>query len=96
MSSEKAFQNGDIATNIIREYADIFWDYLCKIINTMFKLSIFANTLKLVDVRPLQKRGWKSLKENYRRVSVPQILSKTYGRIMFAQISAFFDDIFSK
>ena len=43
-----------------------------------------------------KKEAEKSLKENYRRVSVPQILSKTYGRIMFAQISAFFDDIFSK
>lgn len=95
LSIKKASQNEDIATRMFKENVDIFPNYLCQSINTMFKSSIFPNTLKLADVRTL-KKGWKCLKENYRPVSIPPILSKTFRRTMFAQISAFFDDIFFK
>ena len=95
LSIKKASQNEDIVTRIFKENVDIFPNYLCQSINTMFKSSIFPNTLKLADVRTL-KKGWKCLKENYRPVSIPTVLSKTFRRTMFAQISAFFDDIFSK
>ena len=71
-------------------------DYLCESINAMFKLSMFSNFLKLADVTPLHKKDSKELKEDYRSVSILVTLSKTFERTMFAQISAFFDNVFSK
>ena len=57
---------------------------------------IFPNTLKLANVTPLHKKGREDLKENYRPVSILPALSKVSERIMFAQIPAFFDNVFSK
>ena len=62
----------------------------------MFKSSMFPNSLKLADVTPLHKTGRKELKEDYRSVSILPTLSKVFERIMFVQISAFFDNVFSK
>ena len=72
----------------------IFLDYLCD--NAMFKSSMFPNSLKLVDVTPLHKKGRKVLKENNGSVSILSTLSKNFEIIMFAQIFAFFDYVFSK
>ena len=71
-------------------------DCLCDNINALFKSSMFPNSLKLADVIPLHKKSRKELKEDYRSVSILPTLSKMFDRIMFAQISAFFDNIFSK
>ena len=60
------------------------------------KSSIFPSCLRHADVTPLRKKCNKSLKENYRSVSILSILSKVFERSMFKQMSSFFDDIFSK
>ena len=52
--------------------------------------------MKHADVTPLHKKCNKSLKENYRPVSILSILSKVFERSTFKQMSSFFDDIFSK
>ena len=52
--------------------------------------------LKHADVTPLHKNCNKSLKENYKPVSILPTLSKVFERSMFKQMSSFFDDIFSK
>ena len=57
---------------------------------------MFPDSLKVADVTLLHKKGRKDLMENYRPVSILPTLSKVFERIMFAQISAFFDNIFSK
>ena len=62
----------------------------------MFKSSMFPNSLKLTDITPLHKKGRKELKEDNRSVSILPTLSKILEMIMFAQISAFFDYVFSK
>ena len=45
---------------------------------------------------PLQKKGKKDKKDNYRPVSILQTLSKCFEKCMFSQMSAYFDEIFSK
>ena len=65
-------------------------------VNATFKSSVFQNSLKLADVTPLHKKSRKGLKDNYRPVSILPTLSKIFERIMFAEISAFFDNFFSK
>ena len=57
---------------------------------------MFPSCLKHTDVMPLHKKCNKSLKEDYRPVSILLILSKVFERSMFKQMSSFFDDIFSK
>ena len=71
-------------------------DYLCDSINALFKSLMFPNFLKLADVTPIHKKGMKELKEDYRSVSIIPTLSKMFERIMFVQISASFDNVFSK
>ena len=62
-------------------------------INTLFQSLIFPDSLKLADVTPIPKKGMKELKEDCRLVSVFPSLSKMFERIMFVQISAFFNDV---
>ena len=72
-------------------------DYLCDSINALFKSpisSMFPNSLKPTVITPLHKKGRKELKEVYRSVSILPTLSKMFDRIMFAQISTFFDNVF--
>ena len=71
-------------------------DYLCDSINALFKSLMFPNFLKLADVIPIHKKGMKELKEEYRSVSIIPTLSKMFERTMFVQISASFDNVFSK
>ena len=92
----KASQYSDIPTKIIKENSDIFSNFICESINNSIKSSIFPSCLKHVDVTPLHKNCNKSLKENYRPVSILPILSKVFERSMFKQMSNFFDNIFSK
>ena len=70
--------------------------YLCDSINALFKSSMFPNSFKLAYVAPIHKKGMKELKEDYRSVSILPTLSKIFERIMFVQISASFDNVFSK
>ena len=52
--------------------------------------------MKEADVTPIHKKGKKDKKENYRPVSILPVLSKIFERIVFIQMSAFFEDIFNK
>ena len=71
-------------------------DYLYGSINTLLLSLIFPNSLKVADVTRIPKKGMKELKEDYRSVSIIPTLSKMFERIMFVQISASFDNVFSK
>ena len=57
---------------------------------------MFPNSLKLADFTALYKKARKELKEGTRSVSILPTLTKIFEMIMFAQISAFFDYVFSK
>ena len=91
----KATQKTDILTRIFKENIDIFTDFLCTSINSVIKSSSFPSALKLADVTPVHKKGRKDMKENFRPVSILPTLSKIFEKCMFAQMSTFFDNIFS-
>ena len=67
-----------------------FVDFLYKSIKATFKSSMFLNSLKLADIAPLYEKDKEDLKEKYRPGSILPTLSEVFGKIMFAQISAFF------
>ena len=64
------FEANHIKKAKTKENADISADYLCESINAIFKLSMFLNSLKLADARPLHKKGRKELNEDYRSISI--------------------------
>ena len=96
LKMNKASQSSDIPTKIIKENVDIFAEFLWKSINSSIKSSTFPSCLKLADVTPLHKKGKKDKKDNYRPVSILPTLSKCFEKCMFSQMSAYFDEIFSK
>ena len=89
-------ETNDIEKVNSKENAHIFVDYLCESINSMFKSSMLPNSLKLADITPLHKKGSKELNEDYKSVSILPTLSKSFERIIFAKMSAFFDNDFSQ
>ena len=96
LDKNKASQHSEIPIKIIKENLDIFVDFLCTNINSSFKSTSFPSCLKIADVTPLNKKGKKDLKENYRPASILPIFSKVFERSMFAQMSSFFDNFLSK
>ena len=97
MNNEKASQNSDIPTKIVKENSDIISKVLCSFINDSIKSFTFPSCLKEVDVTPIHQKGKKGKKGNYRPVSILSVLSKIFERIMFIQMSAaFFENIFNK
>ena len=58
--------------------------------------SFFYNSLKNAIITPIHKKGAKTPKDNYRPVSILSNISKVYERLMFKQISEYFEPILSK
>ena len=92
LNKNKASQKSDIPIRIIKNNVDIFADFLCETVNCTTKTSNFPSCLKLADITPLHQKGRKDNKENYIPVS---ILSEIFERILFEQISGFFDNFLS-
>ena len=96
LNKNKASQKSNIPIRIIKDNVDIFADFLCETVNCTIKTSNFPSCLKLADITPLHKKGRKDNKENYRPVSILPTLSKIFERILFEQISGFFDNFLSE
>ena len=62
----------------------------------MIENSVFPDSLKQADIKPVYKADSKNKKENYRPVSILSNLSKTYERYMYTQMDKYFDSILSK
>ena len=95
LDKSKTSQKTDISTRSIKENIDIFAEFLCTSINGVIKSASSPCYLKLADVTPLSKKMRKDMKENFRPVTILLTLSKIFEKCMFAQISTFFDNIFS-
>ena len=52
--------------------------------------------MKNAIITPVHKKGAKSLKDNYRPVSILSNLSEIYERLLFKQVSEYFEPILSK
>ena len=52
--------------------------------------------MKNAIITPVYKKGTKTSKDNYRPASILSNISKIYERLMFKQISEYFEPILSK
>lgn len=86
--------SGAFSSKLIKMVADILSEPLSHCINSSFRSATFPESLKLADVTPIFKKGDKFLKENYRPVSILPCLSKVFERVIFSQLSNYFDSIF--
>ena len=96
LKTNKATQSTDIPTKLIKENSDIFGDFIFGNYNNCVSSSIFPNFLKNAIITPVHKKGAKSSNENFRPVSILSNISKIYEKLLFKQISEYFEPILSK
>ena len=85
----KASQDTDIPRKIIKDNADVSSDFLPSGFNNSIRISIFPSSLKQAIITRVFKRADKSLKENYRPVSILPNISKIFERSLFKQFLTF-------
>ena len=96
LKTNKATQNTDIPTKLIKENSDIFADFIFENLNDCIAKSLFPSSLKNAIITPVHKKGTKTSKDHYRPVSILSNISKIYERFIFKQMSEYFESILSK
>ena len=91
-----ATQNTGIPAKLIKENSYIFGDFIFENFNNSVFYSIFPSPMKNAIITPVCKKGTKTSKDNYRPVSILSNISKFYERLMFKQISGYFEHSLSK
>ena len=79
---------------MIKENSDIFGDFIFSNLNCCIKTSSYPSLLNKADMAHVHKKDSKSEKNNHRPVSILSNISKVYERIMFKQMSEFFESSF--
>ena len=95
LQDEKAVQQSHIPTKIVKMNVDIFSELLYFEIYKAIEFLSFPFCMKLADVTPVYKKGNRSVKDNYRPVSILPNLSKVFERCLYKQMSPYFDNILS-
>ena len=70
LNNNKATKNTDIPTKIIKENSDIFRDFIFSNLNCCINTSSYQPLLKRADITPVHIKDSKSVKNNYRPVSI--------------------------
>ena len=97
LDSSNAMQKADLPVKLLKGNKDFFATYIAKYFNDSLKSAKFPNCLKLASITPVFKKNVCASKNNYRPVSVLPVISKIFERIIICnQLSAFFEEIFSK
>ena len=76
-----------------KENADIFGSYICYFFNDSVERGDFPSILKLANIAPVFKKGFKGSKDNYRPVSILPVISKIFEACK--QITFFIDPLLS-
>ena len=70
LKANKATQNTDIPTKLIKENSEIFADFIFENLNDSISQSVFPSALKLANITPVPKKDFKSKKDYYGPISV--------------------------
>ena len=65
-------------------------------VNKALKTGSFPDSLECANVRSLYKKEEPFDKKNYRPVSILPLLSKVYERVIYEQVSNYFESFFNK
>ena len=91
LDKKKSTPLNNIPTNIIVDNKDIFSPIITKIYNSSCSLSIFPDDLKYAEVTPVFKKEDRTLKSNYRPISLLPPIAKVFERDIYNQISSFIE-----
>ena len=95
LNKKKAAISTCIPVKILVDSIDTYLPVLTDIINNSVRNGTFPDELKLAEVTPIFKKADLFDITNYRPVSLLSHVSKVYERIIFNQISAYFEPLFS-
>ena len=91
---EKSTSRDDIPAKILKKCSNVVSQYITEIYNDSTQHSGFPNPLKEAIVTPVHKKGERSLKDNYRPVSILPTISKNFEKDMYEQIYSYFQKYF--
>ena len=74
---------------------DICSTVLRKLINSAIKGCVFPNKLKVADITPIFKKGNATDVKNYRPISVLPPISKIFEKLLYMQMSTYFEQFLS-
>ena len=85
-----------ISTNMLQKLAPVVINPLTHIINQSLCTGIFPNRLKIAKVILLFKKSDPHIFDNYRPISLLSSISKTFEKVVFNQVCAYFrnNDLF--
>ena len=95
LNKKKAAISTGIPVKILIDSIDTYLPVLTDIINNSIRNGTFPDELKLAEVTPIFKKVDPFDITNCRPVSLLLHVSKVYERIIFNQISAYFEPLFS-
>ena len=77
----KATQESDIPTKLVKRFDNLIVDYLQENFNNCLKKGTFPKDFKKAVVHPTHKKDYKTVKSNYRPISILPNLSKIHKRL---------------
>ena len=95
LDPKKAQVENDIPAKVLIGINDIVSEYIKNAFNNAIATGKFPKSLKMADVIPIYKELERTLKNNYRPVSLLPIVSKIFEDIMNEQILAYMEKFLS-
>ena len=90
----KATQESDIPTKIVKRFDNLIVDYLQENINNCLKKGTFPKDFKKAVVHPTHKKDCKTEKSNYRPINILPNLFKIHERPLYDQMYTYFSNFF--
>ena len=90
--SSKATGIDTIPAKVIKEIAEEIAPPLTFLINKSLEHGIFPSAEKIAKITPLYKSGDRSNTDNYRPISILNIISKVVERVVFDQLSNYLEE----
>ena len=90
----KATQESDIPTKLVKRFDNLIVDYLQENFNNCLKKGTFPKDFEKAVVQPTHKKDCKTEKSNYRPISYLPNLSKIHERLLCDQMQTYFSNFF--
>ena len=90
----KATQESDIPTKLVKRFDNLIVDYLQENFNNCLKKGTFPKDFKKAIFHPTHKKDCKTEKSNYGPISILPNLSKIHERFLHDQMYTYFSNFF--
>ena len=96
LNTKKAYQWNDVPNKYIKKFSDVFTPVITDDYNNCVAIGIFPECFKTAGVIPTYKKDKPTEKTNYRPISILSNTSKVYERLMYDNMSDYFNYVLSK